>query len=308
MTVPGWDFTKEQGEQLIKAADDNSGNGLEIKLGGDPIYAAQGSTSPEGIGLLGAAIVLAGHPAPQRRFGRPGRMAVGLGPLGPSEAVVLGERGLPQRRRIVMVLEPLEKLAHALVPKEADDVHECAVAGGLGDAQVKLPVRRQRRASRRQFVLHFAERGLDRVQLRPLRRLRRECRAFGLDHAARAQQLERARERVGGVAGRAVRRRPHVDTRADAHLDQSLHLEGDQRLAHRRPRHPELAREITLGRKAGTGGELPVSDQHADLVGDLPVEAAGLDALEGHGRKRRLRAPRGNRRRLRADRFTGQVV
>ena len=58
MTVPGWDFTKEQGEQLIKAADDNSGNGLEIKLGGDPIYAAQGSTSPEGIGLLGAAIVL----------------------------------------------------------------------------------------------------------------------------------------------------------------------------------------------------------------------------------------------------------
>jgi putative drug exporter of the RND superfamily len=58
MTVPGWDFTKEQGEQLIKAADDNSGNGLEIKLGGDPIYAAQGSTSPEGLGFLGAAIVL----------------------------------------------------------------------------------------------------------------------------------------------------------------------------------------------------------------------------------------------------------
>jgi hypothetical protein len=31
---------------------------LEIKLGGDPIYAAQDSTSPEGIGFLGAAIVL----------------------------------------------------------------------------------------------------------------------------------------------------------------------------------------------------------------------------------------------------------
>ncbi len=58
MTAPGWDFTKEQGKQLIDAANRNSGNGLEIKLGGAPIYAAQGSTSPEGIGFLGAAIVL----------------------------------------------------------------------------------------------------------------------------------------------------------------------------------------------------------------------------------------------------------
>src|SRR3954451_19259725 len=58
MTVPGWDFTKGQGKQLIKAADDNSGNGLDLKLGGDPIYAAQSQSSPEGYGFLGAAIVL----------------------------------------------------------------------------------------------------------------------------------------------------------------------------------------------------------------------------------------------------------
>jgi putative drug exporter of the RND superfamily len=58
MTVPGWDVTKDQGKQLINAAEDNDGNGLEIKLGGDPIYAAQGSSSPEGFGFLGAAIVL----------------------------------------------------------------------------------------------------------------------------------------------------------------------------------------------------------------------------------------------------------
>ena len=58
MTVPGWEMTKDQGEQLINAADDNSSNGLEIKLGGDPIYAAQSQSSPEGIGFLGAAIVL----------------------------------------------------------------------------------------------------------------------------------------------------------------------------------------------------------------------------------------------------------
>jgi putative drug exporter of the RND superfamily len=58
MKVPGWDMTKDQGKQLINAADDNAGNGLEIKLGGDPIYAAQSQSSPEGIGFLGAAIVL----------------------------------------------------------------------------------------------------------------------------------------------------------------------------------------------------------------------------------------------------------
>ncbi len=58
LTVPGWDATKSQGEQLISAADDNSGGGLEIKLGGDPIYQAQSQSSPEGLGFLGAAIVL----------------------------------------------------------------------------------------------------------------------------------------------------------------------------------------------------------------------------------------------------------
>src|SRR5215210_535916 len=58
MNVPGWDVTKDQGEQLIDAAEGNDGGGLEIKLGGDPIYAAQSQSSPEGLGFLGAAIVL----------------------------------------------------------------------------------------------------------------------------------------------------------------------------------------------------------------------------------------------------------
>jgi RND superfamily putative drug exporter len=58
LNVPGWEVKKEQGEQLIDAAEANNGGGLVIKLGGEPIYAAQGQTSPEGIGFLGAAIVL----------------------------------------------------------------------------------------------------------------------------------------------------------------------------------------------------------------------------------------------------------
>ena len=58
LSVPGWDVPKEDGEDLIAAAEDNSGGNLEIKLGGDPIYAAQDQSSPEGLGFLGAAIVL----------------------------------------------------------------------------------------------------------------------------------------------------------------------------------------------------------------------------------------------------------
>src|SRR5918995_1285783 len=58
LTVPGWDVPKEDGEKLIDAAEANSGDGLEIKLGGDPIFDAQGQSSPEGLGFLGAAIVL----------------------------------------------------------------------------------------------------------------------------------------------------------------------------------------------------------------------------------------------------------
>jgi putative drug exporter of the RND superfamily len=58
LTVPGWEVPKEDGEKLIAAAEANDGNRLEIKLGGDPIYNAQAQSSPEGIGFLGAAIVL----------------------------------------------------------------------------------------------------------------------------------------------------------------------------------------------------------------------------------------------------------
>ena len=58
LTVPGWEIEKEQGEQLVAAAEDNTGAGLEIELGGDPIYRAQEAPSPEGLGFLGAAIVL----------------------------------------------------------------------------------------------------------------------------------------------------------------------------------------------------------------------------------------------------------
>ena len=58
LTVPGWEIPKEDGEKLVSAAEDNSVQGLEIELAGDPIYRAQEGASPEGIGFLAASIVL----------------------------------------------------------------------------------------------------------------------------------------------------------------------------------------------------------------------------------------------------------
>jgi RND superfamily putative drug exporter len=58
LNVPGWEVKKEQGEELIDAAEASAGDGLQVKLGGEPILIAQGETSPEGIGFLAAAIVL----------------------------------------------------------------------------------------------------------------------------------------------------------------------------------------------------------------------------------------------------------
>ena len=48
LTVAGWEVPKEDGEKLIAAAERTAGDGLEIKLGGDPIYAAQEADEPGG--------------------------------------------------------------------------------------------------------------------------------------------------------------------------------------------------------------------------------------------------------------------
>jgi RND superfamily putative drug exporter len=58
LTVPGWEVPKEDGETLVSAAEDNSGDGLRIELGGDPIVRAQEGGNEEGIAFLAAAIVL----------------------------------------------------------------------------------------------------------------------------------------------------------------------------------------------------------------------------------------------------------
>ena len=58
LIVPGWEVKKEQAEELIDAAEGNSGGGLAIKVGGEAIRSAEEQASPEMLGFFGAAIVL----------------------------------------------------------------------------------------------------------------------------------------------------------------------------------------------------------------------------------------------------------
>ncbi|MFL5862313.1 MAG: MMPL family transporter [Solirubrobacteraceae bacterium] len=58
LTRQPWDIPKQTGRELISLANKASGNGLEVKLGGGPIQDAEGGTGPEGIGFVGATVVL----------------------------------------------------------------------------------------------------------------------------------------------------------------------------------------------------------------------------------------------------------
>jgi RND superfamily putative drug exporter len=54
----GWDIPDGTGKELIALASDTSGDGLQIALGGPVINEADEGGSPEGLGLLAAAVIL----------------------------------------------------------------------------------------------------------------------------------------------------------------------------------------------------------------------------------------------------------
>src|SRR6516165_11267617 len=68
---------------------------------------------------------------------------------------VLGDRALPELRRVVVVLELLEQRPHTLFPQHLEHVDKRAVPGRLGDPQMKGAVARERLLAFLQFLLHL---------------------------------------------------------------------------------------------------------------------------------------------------------
>jgi len=148
---------------------------------------------------------------------------------------------------------------------------------------VEQAVATHRRLAQRDIDDHQRQRVAQGLVLGGIHLAGGQRRQFTFDHQAGADDLERA---VGGVHPRCAGggfAGQHVDARAHAHLDQAFDFERDQRLAHRRPRHAQLGRQVALGRQPGTHREFAGMDQRAQLVGDLAVQAAGCEGLDGHG-------------------------
>jgi putative drug exporter of the RND superfamily len=58
LTERAWDLPVETGEEMLSLAEQASGDGLRIELGGGPIRDAEGGGSPVAIALLAAAVIL----------------------------------------------------------------------------------------------------------------------------------------------------------------------------------------------------------------------------------------------------------
>jgi hypothetical protein len=78
----------------------------------------------------------------------------------------------------------------------------------------------------------------------------------------------------------------HIHAGAGAHLDPAFHFQRNQGFAHRGPAHAQLLGQVAFGRQPRAGANSP-TDQRAQLLGNLPVQALGFDGLQGMARVRK---------------------
>jgi RND superfamily putative drug exporter len=92
-----WDVPDDTGKRLIALAEDASGDGLQIALGGGPIMEAQEGGEPEGVGLLAAAVILLIAFGSVVAAGLPLAVALfGLGVFGPLIGVLAAFADVPE--------------------------------------------------------------------------------------------------------------------------------------------------------------------------------------------------------------------
>ena len=130
---------------------------------------------------------------------------------------------------------------------------------------------------------HILQRIFNGSNLRAAAFVRRQRGALGLDQSAGTNQFERTgfggQRRIAADPGAGV---SDVDTRAHAYLDIAFDFQSNQRFAHRRAADTELGGQVTLWRQPLTRLEFTTFDQRRDLVGNLAVETAVFDGLDGH--------------------------
>ena len=172
------------------------------------------------------------------------------------DRTVLAQRRPPQLRRIVVMLELLVQRSRTLLPQHLDHLHQCPVAGCLGDAQMEQTIGPERLSLGLHFLLHQAKRLFNGGDLSLSCRFGSQRCALAFHDPPSAQQLERSRSGLHFTAFFVGRTDQHVDARSDANLDQPLDFQCNEGLAHAWPRHAELLGQIAFRRQARTGREL----------------------------------------------------
>ena len=194
---------------------------------------------------------------------------------------VIADRLARQLLRMKVTLQTTPQLG-ALIPQPFDDELQRTVPGRFGNAEVKLTVARLAHGEVLDVRLHALQALSQQIEIR-LRGFRRghAC-DLAFDQLSRLQQLEGSRPRIAGRLALGCGRSDE-NTGTDAHFDQAPDLEGDDCLAHGGAAYAKRARQVTLCRQPRARRELSAGDQLRDLSGDLPVEPAWLDGLQGHG-------------------------
>jgi hypothetical protein len=200
---------------------------------------------------------------------------------GVDHGLVLGDGQLPAVAVLEVAAQLREQRVVALVVEVGDDACQHRVARGLDDAHVEQAVAHRGQLPLVDLLLHHAMASRRPRTCAAFIVRGRACGQFAFDDLARADGLQR---RLGRDRRRAGRRLlAHVDARTHAHLDQALRPR-----ARSAPRAPTAATRpaaapVRARPAAACRRELALLDQRAHLVGDLPVQALGLDGLQRHG-------------------------
>jgi hypothetical protein len=208
---------------------------------------------------------------------------------GVEDGFVLADGGLPRAHGLEVIDHPREDRPVPRLPEALHRLGQHHVVAGVDDGQVEGAVAFVRHLVARGHLAHRADRAAHGVHVLALAVLRGGGGGLALDHAARANDLQRAPFGAGAVhvpihsgRRRAVRAVEHVHARAGADLHPAFHLQRNQRLAHRRPAHAQLLGQVALGGNARAHRELALADEHAQLFGNLAVEALGFEGLDRH--------------------------
>ena len=195
---------------------------------------------------------------------------------------MVGGRVGQQPGRVEKRLQALLQRRVALLPECRDHHQQRRIAAGARNADVKVAVALVLQRGARMVAEHLRQRSLQGLQVVRRGVAGGQRGGLGLDHEARVKHVERTDHRlgIGRLRLRAQRDVQHLHASADPHRHATLHLERDQRLAHRRAADAELLGQVSLGRQEAARGEISAGDRFEQHVGDVSVQALGGDRLE----------------------------